>query len=57
MPKRPASLAQLALVHAAANRGESWATKTVSEWHGKSFSNLPDRVSKRGGRHLRKRRK
>ena len=44
MPKRPESVAQLRFVHAAANRGEPWAKKTVGEWHGQHFGNLPRRV-------------
>lgn len=44
MPARPASLAQLGFVHAAAKRGEPWAQKTVHEYKGKKFGNLPRRV-------------
>lgn len=45
MPERPKSQAQLGYIHAAANRGEDWAEKTVHEWHGKKFGHLPKRKS------------
>jgi hypothetical protein len=41
MPAEPASSAQLRFVHAEANRGTPWAQKTVKEWHGKTFGDLP----------------
>lgn len=41
MPARPASLAQLRLIHFKANKGEKWAQKTVKEYHGKHFGKLP----------------
>jgi hypothetical protein len=50
MPTRPASSAQLRFVHAAANRGEGWAKKTVGEWHGKTFGKLPKTVRHKIGR-------
>jgi hypothetical protein len=56
MPEQPASTAQLRFVHAEANRGTPWAQKTVKEWHGKSFGDLPKHVTKEIGKKLLTRR-
>ena len=39
-------------VHAEANRGSPWAEKTVKEWHGKTFGDLPKHATKEVGKRL-----
>lgn len=49
-----ASKKQAAFIHAEAARGTPWAKKFVKDAHG---THVQDRMPKRGGQHLRKRRK